>query len=76
VLTKDLPKAIKESVEAYLGCLAGAVKRQRYLGFIKQAGFQNIKVINESNYSVGAVADNLKSVASSLVSIMISTKKP
>ncbi|MCF7878256.1 MAG: arsenite methyltransferase [Candidatus Omnitrophica bacterium] len=76
VLTKDLPKAIKESVEAYVGCLAGAVKRQRYLSFIKQAGFQNIKVINESGYPVGAVADNFKSAASSLVSIMISTKKP
>jgi ubiquinone/menaquinone biosynthesis C-methylase UbiE len=76
VLTKDLPKAIKESIEAYLGCLAGAVKRQRYLSFIKQAGFQNIKVINESTYPVGAVANKLKSAASSLVSIMISAKKP
>ncbi|MCF7891942.1 MAG: arsenite methyltransferase [Candidatus Omnitrophica bacterium] len=76
VLTKDLPKAIKESIEAYLGCLAGAVKRQRYLSFIKQAGFQNVKVINESNYPVGAVANKLKSVVSSLASIMISAKKP
>jgi hypothetical protein len=76
VLTKDLPKVIKESIEAYLGCLAGAVKRQRYLSFIKQAGFQNVKVINESNYPVGAVANKLKSVVSSLVSIMISAKKP
>jgi hypothetical protein len=46
------------------------------LSFIKQAGFQNVKVINESNYPVGAVANKLKSVVSSLVSIMISAKKP
>src|SRR3989338_7481368 len=38
VLVKDLPDAIKESIEAYVGCLAGAVKREDYLVFIRGAG--------------------------------------
>ncbi|MFO8052648.1 MAG: arsenite methyltransferase [Candidatus Omnitrophota bacterium] len=75
VLTKDLPKAIKESVEAYVGCLAGAVKKEQYLSFIKQAGFQNIKVTNESNYPAGAVSKNFRNAADLVVSIMVSAKK-
>jgi len=34
VLAKELPKEIKDSVDAYVGCLAGAIKKAEYLGFI------------------------------------------
>ena len=40
VLVKDLPKEIRNSVEAYVGCLAGATKKEEYMRFIKSAGFQ------------------------------------
>lgn len=56
VLVKDLPKAIKESVEAYVGCLAGAVFKEDYLACIKKAGFDNIKVVEEAYYPVEAMA--------------------
>lgn len=59
VLTKDLPGNIKESVEAYVGCLAGAVKKEDYLRCIKEAGFGDIKIMDETDYPVEAMADNI-----------------
>jgi len=75
VLAKDLPKHIKESVEAYVGCLAGAIKKDDYLGFIKQAGFEDIKVISEASYPVDAMFDNLEAASDVIVSIKVSAVK-
>ena len=75
VLVKDLPEAVKESVEAYVGCLAGAVKKDEYLGFIKQAGFQNIKVVSVAGYPADAVFDNLEAAQGAVVSIKVSAVK-
>ena len=52
VLVKDLSDAIKKSVEAYVGCLAGAIKKDEYLKFIKMAGFKEVKVISQTSYPV------------------------
>ena len=58
VLVKDLPKAVKKSVEAYVGCLAGAIFKKDYLNFIKEAGFENLKVVGETFYPVEAMAND------------------
>ena len=39
VLTKDLPRAVVENVEAYTGCVSGAVKYDDYISAVKRAGF-------------------------------------
>ncbi|MBN1527299.1 MAG: arsenite methyltransferase [Candidatus Omnitrophica bacterium] len=75
VLAKELPKEIKDSVEAYVGCLAGAIKKDNYLEFIKQAGFQDIKVISEASYPVDAMFDNLEAASDAIVSIKVSAVK-
>ncbi|MFA4991191.1 MAG: arsenite methyltransferase [Candidatus Omnitrophota bacterium] len=75
VLAKDLPKEIKDSVEAYVGCLAGAVKKNEYLELISIAGFQDVKVISESSYPVDAMFDNLKQAQDAVVSIKVSAIK-
>jgi SAM-dependent methyltransferase len=75
VLAKDLPKEIKDSVEAYVGCLAGAIKKEEYLHLIEQAGFQDIKIINESGYPVDAIFDDLDDAQDTIVSIKISAVK-
>jgi ubiquinone/menaquinone biosynthesis C-methylase UbiE len=75
VLAKDLPKAIKDSVEAYVGCLAGAIKKDEYLGLIKQAGFEDIKVVSESSYPVDAMFKNLEEAQDAIVSIKVSATK-
>lgn len=75
VLAKDLPQEIKDSVEAYVGCLAGAIKKEEYLRFIEQAGFQGIKIISESSYPVDAMFDNLEAAQDAIVSIKVSAVK-
>ena len=76
VLAKDLPRELKDSVEAYVGCLAGAIKKEEYLKFITISGFQEVKIISQSNYPVDAMFDNLKGVEGSIASIKVSAKKP
>ena len=75
VLAKDLPQEIKESVEAYVGCLAGAIKKDEYLRFIEQAGFQDIKIVSESGYPVDAMFDNLEAAQGAVVSIKVAAVK-
>lgn len=75
VLVKELPKEIKDSVEAYVGCLAGAIKKNEYLKFITMAGFRNVEVISESSYPVDAMFDNLKEAQGAVVSIKVSAVK-
>jgi SAM-dependent methyltransferase len=75
VLVKELPAAIKGSVEAYVGCLAGAIKKEEYLAFIRKAGFQDVKVISESSYPVDAMFDNLEDAQGSVASIKVSAVK-
>jgi len=50
VLLKELPKSIKENVEAYAGCIAGAELKDKYLEQIRKAGFQEVRVIDEKTY--------------------------
>jgi arsenite methyltransferase len=75
VLIKELPESIKESIEAYVGCLAGAIKKDEYLQFIKQAGFQDVKVISQSNYPVDALFESLKDADGAVASIKVSAVK-
>jgi arsenite methyltransferase len=75
VLAKDLPKELKDSVEAYVGCLAGAIMKDEYLKFITMAGFRDVKVISESSYPVDAMFDNLEGAQDAIVSIKVSALK-
>ncbi len=75
VLGKDLPKELKDSIEAYVGCLAGAIKKEEYLKFIAMSGFKDIKVVSESSYPVDAIFNNLESAQESIISIKVSAIK-
>jgi arsenite methyltransferase len=58
VLLKELPDFIKNSVEAYVSCLAGAIMKDEYIGAIKAAGFQGVKVIDEASFPTESVLDH------------------
>ncbi|WP_421774120.1 arsenite methyltransferase [Gracilimonas sp.] len=47
VLEGDLPDTLREDAEMYAGCVAGAIQKDDYLGFIKEAGFENITIQKE-----------------------------
>jgi len=92
VLLGELPKSIRESVEAYVGCVAGAALKDEYLDAISSAGFGGVKVIDESAFSLDcvtsdptgrAVLDRLKTegeeprvVERAIVSIKVGAIKP
>jgi len=87
VLLKELPDSIKNSVEAYIGCLSGAVLKDEYIGVIKDAGFKDVEIIDETAFPIEcitndptaqAVMENLKispeearGLAHSIVSIKV-----
>ena len=48
VLLKPLPDSIRNSVEAYVACIAGAALKDEYLGAIEAAGFEDITVLGEA----------------------------
>lgn len=50
VLLDDLPEPIKNSVPAYAGCIAGAMKKDQYIQSIKDAGFKRIEVLSEGSF--------------------------
>ena len=92
VLLKDLPPEIKNSVAAYVGCLAGATTKREYLEAIQAAGFEKTEVLGETTFPVEFLANdpvvrkatsNLKlsrerarDLASSVVSMKVSAVKP
>ena len=47
VLLKALPDAIKNSVDAYTACIAGAMLKDEYLATIEAAGFQRVEILRE-----------------------------
>jgi ubiquinone/menaquinone biosynthesis C-methylase UbiE len=58
VLLKELPETVRRSVEAYVGCVAGAVMKAEYLELIKQAGFLDVRVIEENLFPIETVVDD------------------
>ena len=58
VLLKELPESIKKSVQAYTGCIAGAMKRDDYLDLIKNSGFQDVDVQGEEFFSLGLESED------------------
>ncbi len=62
VLLKELPDAIKSSVAAYTGCIAGASRKEDYLATMVSAGFQDVEVISEVSLGTGELAGLAASV--------------
>ena len=63
VLLKELPASIKNSVQAYVGCVAGASMKNDYLKAIKDAGFHKVKVLEETVFPVDFIANDPTAVA-------------
>jgi arsenite methyltransferase len=58
VLLKQLPESIKRSIEAYVGCLAGAIMKDKYMALIRETGFRKEKVIQETQFPIEYMAND------------------
>jgi len=92
VLLRELPDFIKNSIEAYIGCLSGAIMRNEYIEAIKAAGFQEVRIIDETSFPIECIAneptakalmevlriplEKVKEVANSVTSIKVHGVKP
>ncbi|MCX7702798.1 MAG: arsenite methyltransferase [Planctomycetota bacterium] len=91
VLLKELPGFIKKSVEAYVGCLSGAIMKEEYIKIIKAAGFKRVKIVEETFFPMDCIANDptakaivedlkiplkeLKGIESSVLSIKVKAVK-
>jgi ubiquinone/menaquinone biosynthesis C-methylase UbiE len=92
VLLKELPDFMKNSIEAYIGCLSGAILKDEYLRIIKAAGFQDVLIMDETSFPIKSMADdpaargiieslkilpeNIKEISDSVLSIKVYGYKP
>ena len=92
ILLKELPDFIKNSVEAYVGCISGAMMRDEYIEAIREAGFREVKVMDETTFPVECMAndptaqaiinelnittEDIKDIENSVVSIKVQGIKP
>jgi SAM-dependent methyltransferase len=92
VLVKELPEFVKNSTEAYIGCLAGAIMKDDYLMAMRSVGFQEIEVAAESRFPIECLVndshgqpiiempevspDQMREVSDSILSIKVSAVKP
>ena len=47
-----LPEDVKKSMSAWAGCVAGALEKNQYLATIRNAGFEKVNIVSESNISI------------------------
>ena len=92
VLLKELPEFIKKSVSAYVGCISGAIMKDKYLGIIKKIGFSEVEILDETSFPIEFMkndptakaiikktnmsAEKLKDMSNQVVSIKVVAKKP
>jgi len=92
VLVDELPESVKNSVAAYIGCLAGATSKDEYVGAIKAAGFKQVSIIDETSFATnyapndptiqalvkdsGIPRADLKKLGSSIRSVKVHALKP
>jgi arsenite methyltransferase len=92
VLLKELPDFVKNSIEAYIGCVSGALLKDEYIRTIKAAGFQDVRIIDETSFPMEFIANDptakgvienskippekVREVASSIMSIKVYGIKP
>ena len=58
VLLKELPCEIKNSIDAYIGCVSGAIKKDDYIEAIQNAGFHKVNIIDEIPFTVDLMAND------------------
>ena len=92
VLLMELPEVIRNSINAFVGCVAGASLREEYLGHIKKAGFSDIRILEETGIpssiihslpdavniarDLNLTPEHLDDIARGVVSVKVSARKP
>jgi SAM-dependent methyltransferase len=92
VLLRKLPEIIRKNVQAYIGCISGAEMKEKYLQMIRDAGFHEVKIIEENYFPVENMANDptaqaiaktseipvekIKEIANTVASVKVAGIKP
>jgi SAM-dependent methyltransferase len=49
-----IPDNLRDNMDEWAGCVAGALEREEYLGLVRKAGFQDVRVVSEKRYRLEA----------------------
>jgi arsenite methyltransferase len=52
ILSGPLPESLKNSAQAYAGCIAGALQEEEYITSINQAGFSRIEIMQRKKITL------------------------
>jgi arsenite methyltransferase len=52
-----LPEDVRKSFDAWARCIAGALERDKYLDTIKRAGFKDVRIVTEREYTIDISQD-------------------
>ncbi len=61
VLLKELPNFLKNSARGYVGCISGAMLKEKYIETITAAGFQKTRIVDETLFPVEYIVNDLAS---------------
>jgi ubiquinone/menaquinone biosynthesis C-methylase UbiE len=75
VALKDMPPELAESVEAMTGCVAGSAKVEALEGLLREAGFEDVKVVVKPD-SGPVIAQCMPGAESYVASATIEGRKP
>ena len=75
VLLRPLPKKILDSVPGYVGCVSGAVLKNKYMDIIKKTGFKKIMIMDAKTFPVDYILSDPAAKAI-LENIRVSGKTP
>ena len=67
----ELPLEVRQSFDAWAGCIAGALQKNEYLKIIRDTGFSEIKIVKETPYTID-VSEELKGT---ILSISVEAQK-
>lgn len=74
VLLKQLPENILNSIEAYVGCISGAIKMEDYLKAMEDAGFKKVEKLEETTFAVDNYIDS-ESIKDTIKDITLDTEE-
>ena len=58
IVANNLPKSIRGDLEAWAGCIAGALEENEYLGAILRAGFADVEIVGKAEFDLSMIEDS------------------
>lgn len=57
IVTLDLPEEYRDDIQAWVGCIAGAVDERDYIRMMESSGFIDVRVVDKLVYDSGSLAE-------------------